>query len=236
MTTSTAIHLSGILAIIGTCLYVIGDVLLLAVHVGPINQTATPLDVSAYPALQRRAESWANLAVLPWWRIVWGGLLGVFAAPLTLAGIWQVYQGLQPAGSWLALPPTLLFVYATVLGPFIHGSFIYLSEKVQLLNTAEENLRPRVAKGLIRLQTILFIGYGVLFACVIVASFWFAVAVAFGQTRFPLWMLVANPLVITLAWLAIKKILPKRIADFTEGAGFNIAYTIFFILTTVILW
>lgn len=231
------VQISGILAIIGATIYAMGDVLLLADKVGPVEPLATrQVDLTSYPPLQRRAHRLTAMARLPRWRLVWGGLLGVFAAPLTLAGIWQLYQGLQPAGLWLALPPILLFAYATVIGPFIHGSFIHLGATVQTLNALQEQERPLLVEELIQQQRILLIAYGVLFVCLILASLWFSAAVGWGQTRFPRWMVAVNPLTITLAWLASKKLLPPRLADYTEGAGFNIAYIIFFGLTTATLW
>ncbi|MCE7981828.1 MAG: hypothetical protein DYG89_11585 [Caldilinea sp. CFX5] len=234
---SNLVQISGILAIIGAAIYAIGDVLLLADKVGPVKSlTGLLVDLTGYPPLQRRAHRLVAMARLPRWRLVWGGLLGVFAAPLTLAGVWQVYQGLQPAGIWWALPPTLLFAYATVIGPFIHGSFIHLGATVQTLNALQEADRPLLVEELIQQQTILLIAYSVLFVCLILASLWFSVAVGWGQTRFPWWMVAVNPLTITLAWLASKKFLPQRLADYTEGAGFNIAYIIFFGLTTAMLW
>lgn len=237
LATSTALHLSGILALIGSALFALGDVLLLAPQVGPVNPVASnELDLSAYPALQRRADRWRVLAGMPWGRLAWGGLVGVFAAPLTLAGIWLVYQGLQPAGPWLAVPPALLFTYATAIGPFIHGSFIYLGATVQTIQALEEPQRAAVIQGLLRQQTLLFIAYGVLFVCVISGSLWFTVAVLSGRTLFPVWMAAFNPLTLTLLWLASKPLLPKRMTAVMEGAGFNIAYLLFFALTTVLLW
>jgi hypothetical protein len=233
----TAVHLCGILAIVGSFLYALGDVLLLAPKVGAVRQAPTlQLDVQAYPELRRRVDLLAGLAALPQWRLEWGGLLGVFAAPLMLAGIWLVYQGLRPARMWLALPPVLLFAYATVIGPFIHGSFIFLGESVQALDAVGTDGRTPLMGILSRLHRVMQIGYGVLFLCVIVASIWFSVAVASGRTLFPLWMAGVNPVLATLAWLVIKRFLPRRVVDYTEGAGFNIAFLIFFGLTTATLW
>lgn len=235
--THSLLHLSGILALIGSALFALGDVLLLAPHVGLVNPVSSnALDLSAYPALQRRADRWRVLAGMPWGRLVWGGLVGVFAAPLTLAGIWQVYQGLQSAGLWLAVPPMLLLTYATAIGPFIHGSFIYLGATVQTIKALEGPQHETLIQVLLRQQAVLLIAYAVLFVCAISGSLWFTVAVLSGRTLFPIWMAAFNPVTLTLLWLASKRILPKRVTDWTEGAGFNMAYLLFFALTTVLLW
>lgn len=233
----TATHLSGIIAILGALMYAIGDVLLLAPKVAPTRDpVVVKVDLKPYPKLQRRAELFSRMAILPWSRLAWGGLLGVFATPLTLAGLWLVYYGLSPAGDWATLPPTLLFAIATAIGPFIHGSFIYLGENVQLLHAVNDDARPLLIDVLMRQQTVMLICYAVLFICGLVASIWFSVAVALGHTRFPVWLAAVNPVSATLAWLVLKRFLPQAVADHTEGAGFNIAYIIFFGLMTVALW
>lgn len=49
-------------------------------------------------------------------------------------------------------------------------------------------------------------------------------------------MVAVNPLTLTIAWLTMKRILPQFIRDWTEGAGFNIAFLAFFACTTCTLW
>lgn len=233
----SAVHLSGIIAILGAGLYALGDVLLLATKVGAVlNAPPATVDLTAYPRLQRRAELISRLGILPWWRVAWGGLLGVFAAPLTLAGVWQVFQGLRPAGLWSALPPALLFVYATVIGPFIHGSFIYLAQNAQTLNAIDNKAHPLLLDVISRQQTVMWIGYSVLFVCNILASIWFSLAVWQGQTGFPVWMAWVNPVTATIVWLTGRRLLPESITRYVEGAGFNIAYLSFYTLTTITLW
>lgn len=45
-----------------------------------------------------------------------------------------------------------------------------------------------------------------------------------------MWMAAVNPMSATLAWLVVKRLFPRAITDYTDGAGFNIAYLVFFIL------
>ncbi len=223
------IQLSGLIAIVGALLYAIGDVLLLAVKI----------NLAEYPKLQPHAKllsGMEKMVVLPSRRLMAGGLLGVFSAPLLLAGYWQVYQGLLPAGMGWALPPLVLFVCAAVVGAFLHGSFIYLGEYVQALNRLEAEDQPVVLEMITRHRTIIVITYGFLFVCIIIASIWYSIAVARGSTLFPQWMAAVNPVTAFLAWAVVKRILPARLRDLTEGAGFNIAFVLFFVLTTWTLW
>lgn len=57
-----------------------------------------------------------------------------------------------------------------------------------------------------------------------------------GQTPFIRWMAPMNPATAMFAWMALKRALPATVREVTEGAGFNIAFGIFFILTTLALW
>ncbi len=224
-----AIQISGLIAILGAVLYAIGDVLLLAVKV----------NLADYPRLQPHAKllsGMEKLAALPTQRLVWGGLLGVFVAPLLLTGYWQMSQGLSPAGAGLALPPVVLFVGATVVGAFVHGSFIYLGEYVQALNRLDEQNQPLLLEMIARHRKIMVITYGFLLSCFLIGSIWYSILVVAGRTYFPQWMAAINPVTAFLAWTVLKRVLPMRVRDFTEGAGFNIAFVIFFIFTTWTLW
>jgi hypothetical protein len=235
--TLQAVHIAGILAIIGVLIYTVGDILLLAANVGPRKPPSeTRVDISIYPGLKRRVKLYQVMAGMPWPRLAWGSLLGVFAAPLTLAGVWQVYQGLSRAGAGVALPPALLLTYAVVVGPFVHGSFFYLGENAQALNAVGVDSRSVLIGVLVRQQKIIAIGYAAILVCNLVGSIWYSALVASGQTHFPAWMAAVNPVTLTLVYFVLRRIVPKRVADAVEGSGFNLAYLAFYVLTTITLW
>ncbi|HCR72431.1 MAG TPA: hypothetical protein DIW23_13365 [Anaerolineae bacterium] len=223
------IQLTGILAIIGAFLYAIGDVLLLA----------SKVNLDEYPKLKPFAKLLSDaekMVLLSPSRMIWGALLGVFATPLVIAGYWQIYQGLGEANAWVVLATISLFGSASIIGAFVHGTFYYMGEYVQALNQVDENSQDVIVKMIERHKKVLIISYASLLLMILVASVLFAVLVASGKTAFASWMMYINPVTLTIAWLLIKKVLPKFILDWTEGAGFNIAYIAFFICTTISLW
>jgi hypothetical protein len=122
------------------------------------------------------------------------------------------------------------------VGAFVHGSFIYLGEYVQALNQVSDESQPVLAGMLGRHRKIMIITYGFLVTCILVASIWFSWVVASGSSLFPRWMAAVNPLTALVAWMLVKRILPRPLVERTEGAGFSIAYLIFFICTTLVLW
>jgi len=224
-----ALHITGILAILGAMIYSIGDVLLLA----------SKVNLDDYPNLirfQKLLSDAEKMVALPPSRMIWGALLGVFSTPLILTGYWQVYQGLSGANEALAITTILLFGSATVIGAFVHGTFYYMGEYVQALNKVDEHSQVIIADMISRHRKVLIITYAPVLIFIIIASILFSFLVVTNETLFPVWMAAVNPVTATIAWLLIKRILPKLITDSLEGAGFNIAYFVFFTCTTLTLW
>jgi hypothetical protein len=223
------LRMTGLLALLGAFLYAVGDVLLLA----------GKASLDHYPRLKPFAKLLSDaekMVVLPPSRMIWGALLGVFATPLVLTGIWQVYQGLNGGNGTLSLITGLLFAAASVIGAFVHGTFYYMGEYIQALNKVEDASQPVIAEMIARHRQVLIISYAPVLILILVASALFSILVASGATAFPVWMAAVNPVTITIAWLVVKRILPQFVRDWTEGAGFNIAYFIFFACTTITLW
>ena len=225
----TPLRITGLLALVGALLYAIGDVLLLA-------SKASLEDHPRLKPFSKLLSDAEKMVVLPPNRMIWGALLGVFATPLVLAGLWQVYQGLNGANQALTLITGLLFAVASVIGAFVHGTFYYMGEYVQALNKVEDGSQLVIADMIARHRKVLIISYAPLLILIIIASFLFSILVASGETAFPVWMAAINPVTMTIAWMVVKRILPQAVRDWTEGAGFNIAYLIFFACTTITLW
>ena len=226
---NVSLPLIGFPAILGAFLYAVGDVLLLA---GKASLDEYP-KLKPYAKLLSGAEKMAALSPR---HMMWGALIGVFSTPLILPGFWQVYQGLGGGDRWMAVATFGLFGTASVIGAFVHGSFYYLGEYIQALNRAEEPSQAIVADMIARHRKVMIATYGPLLFFVVVASVLFSVMVATGSTLFPVWMAAVNPVTMTVAWMLVKRALPRFVRDWTEGAGFNIAYLIFFACTTFTLW
>ncbi len=223
------LRIAGFLAILGAILYAIGDVLLFA----------SKASLDDYPKLKLYAKLLSDaekMVVLSPNRMIWGALLGVFSTPLVLAGFWQIYHGLIGANETLVLVTVLLFGIASVIGAFVHGTFYYMGEYVQALNKVDEPSQVIIADMITRHRKVLIITYSPVLILIIIASILFSVMVGTEATHFPTWMAAVNPVTLTIAWLLLKRILPQFVRDITEGAGFNIAYLVFFICTTVTLW
>ena len=225
----TSLRITGLLALLGAFLYAIGDVLLLA----------SKASLENYPRLKPFAKLLSDaekMAVLPPTRLMWGALLGVIATPLVITGYWQVLQGLNGANESLALTTVILLGIASVIGAFVHGTFYYMGEYVQALNKVEDGSQVVIADMIARHRKMLIITYAPVMILIVIASILFSILVASGKTAFPVWMAGINPVTLTIAWLLIKRVLPQFVRDWTEGAGFNIAFLVFFACTTLVMW
>jgi hypothetical protein len=223
------IQTTGILAIIGSFLYAIGDVLLLA----------SKVNITDYPKLkpfQKLLSDAEKMVVIPSEKMMWGALIGVFSTPLILTGFWQTFQGLTGANETLAIVTFVLFATASIIGTFVHGTFFYMGEYVKALNNVSPDSQQVIAEMIGRHRKVLIITYAPLLILVVIASILFSVMVSMGITHFPTWMVAVNPVTLTIVWMLLKRVLPQFIRDTTEGAGFNIAYFVFFLCTTITLW
>ena len=224
-----AIRVTGLLALLGSSLYAIGDVLLLA----------TKVSLENYPKLKPFAKLLSDaekMVILHPNRLLWGALLGVFSTPLVIAGYWQVHRGLDGANASLAMATVLLLGIASVIGAFVHGTFYYMGEYVQALNKVDVSSQAVIAEMIARHRKVLILTYAPVMISIVIASILFAILVGSGKTAFPIWMAAINPVTLTILWLTLKRILPQFVRDWTEGAGFNIAFLTFFACTTFTLW
>lgn len=226
---TTILRITGLLALFGAFLYAIGDVLLLA----------SKISLDDYPKLKPFAKLLSDaerMVALSPNRMIWGALLGVFATPLVMLGYWQVYQGLGATQDWAVLTTIGLFGIASVIGAFVHGTFYFMGEYVHALNDVAETSQTVITAMIERHKKVLIVSYGPVIIFIIISSILFSLLVGTGKTLFPVWIAAINPVTLTIAWLLLKRLLPQLVRDWTEGAGFNIAYMAFFLFTTITLW
>lgn len=231
------IQLAGIIAAVGALLYAMSDVFLLAYEVGPraAPPPATEADLAPYAQAPFSADDLLNLAALPASRLAWGGLLGVLATPLLMAGLWPMSHALRPAGLSWALAPTLLLAIALILAPFVHGSFIYIEQNARAMTMLSPDGREALGPIFRLQQRIMATTYAILLVAALLASLLFSIVVAFFDTLLPVWMAAVNPVTMVIAFLLLKRLLPRQVTKYVEGAGFNIGFFLFFALLTITL-
>lgn len=223
---------------LGTLLYFIGDVLLLAP--ASFRTRARPEgapDYATLAGLPRRDKLYMTMAVMPYTRLRAGGLLGVFASPLTILAGLVIYLALAPAGPGWALPPALLYLAVVGPGVFVHGSFIVLGDLVHGLDRSDDAARALFIGILARFFRVFVICYAVLLSAAVLAYGMFSVAVALGLTSLPRWLAAVTPVTVTVVYILVARSRwGNAVLRYVEGSGFNVANLVFYGLLTWLLW
>jgi len=196
--------LAGLVAMLGTALGSVGDVLLL--------QT---------PGADYFAGDYLFMGAIAPGRIMAGALLGVLFIPLVLGGLWQMYTLLRPVAPVAAATGFALGVYFCCQGVVVHALFAAVGLAVHDGATEGYRWLPQMLDGLSAITVALHTGLSLLFAAVIWKK----------KTVFPKWVAVLNPLTIYL-FLASALFWWPSVGGYTAPAGFNLSYLIFFGITT----
>ena len=212
--------LFGILAMIGALGIAVGDAFLLG----------NPVSGRTF-----RRQRLDNLLHVSFQRMFIGHTFGILIIPLMGFGIWQIFLGLRPAGLSHALPPTLMMSYSLVVGAAAHGCFAFLGRSMQLqkqhANVSEVDLEGVVTQ----FRRLLFPLFGAFLLTLIVGSIWFGLVVWSGNTLYPRWMALMNPLALFVVFGLIGNWLPAPVGGFVRPATGNIAMFVFFLVSTVVL-
>lgn len=140
----------------------------------------------------------------------WRLWLGILLLPAYAAGYRLTGWGLREAGAWRALPVFPLGLYVAVLAAVLH---VLLGSKA-----AAGTLSPPLLALIVLLLAAL--------------SLSLALAIATGQTRYPPWLALANPFLLTaLCTLPFWKAGPIA----TLPPGFHLAHLLFFLAVTLTL-
>jgi hypothetical protein len=201
--------MSNVLAVIG----ILGSTLLL---IADLALVYTPL-----PAKEFNVFS-ASVGKSPR-RLIWGGLLGVFAIPFVIAGFGCIYVNLQPAGPWLSVPPVILGAFAYVIGAGFHAAIPFFVAAIQANPSPEARTSPPLSTmwPVFRaLQTALFV-------TVAASSVWLLVSVLSGSTLYPRWTAALSPAVTGLFLRVLTRLSPPRVVGVLFPAANNLTMLIF---------
>jgi hypothetical protein len=133
-----------------------------------------------------------TLADIPEWRLRLGSY-GAFVIIVFVVGIWQLYEGIKPAGAWWSIPPFLLLSYFFISGAIFHFlvPFIGAALKTQLHIQGEgsESIKMLVQT----MRSYWLVPYYTALVSLAIGTLWFAAAVLFRPTYFPRWMAALSP-------------------------------------------
>jgi hypothetical protein len=210
-----------------------GFIGILGALLGGIGECALHYSASGYAD----AATYRFFVEIAPWRLSLGHFLSIFAIPLYFSGYWHLYERLKPAPQWARLTILLLGLYAFTLGDAWLGSRVYLAQLAQARAVAESAGDAATSK---LLSTLLaqasFYNENILIgvrAGVLVISILYVVFVLRGQTSYPRWMAVLNPILLVIAAFILYVALPP-IGGVFMPVAMNFAHVIFFAASTAL--
>ena len=180
-------------------------------------------------------NTYANLADFPFDLVFDGSLIGNAAIPLWLLGFWPVYVALRPAGRAWALPPVLILAYAFSLFPGYHGAYALYASAFQAQAAAPEPVAEVVATMAAQHHAYHDALLDVIGATAPLGFLWLVALILSGRTVYPRWMVLISPVVAPLTQPLIE-MLPAPIGGFIRPAWGTTLYTVFFLVTTILVW
>jgi hypothetical protein len=207
-------RLLGLIGLVGSALLLAADVVLVY---SPIP--AARFDVFAAAVGKSQA------------RLVYGSLLGVFAIPLVLASFGHIFLALRPGGTWLAIPPVILGIFAYVIGAAFHAAIPFYMAAIQQVKASDASASPllvAMARVFVPLQKALAF-------FVVSSSVWLLVALLSGKTLYPKWIAALSPAVLVILFRVVMRISSPAVVGILFPAGNNLALFIFVSCSLVVL-
>lgn len=142
------------------------------------------------PVSGEEISDYHMLASLPEWRLRTGGY-GAFIIFGFLVGVWQLYEGIKPAGTWWSTPPFLLLSCFFLSGALFHFTVPLIGAAVKAQATVQG---PEFKIMVETMKNYWLAPYITGVVSLVVGSLWFGAAILFRQTYFRKWMVALSPL------------------------------------------
>jgi hypothetical protein len=219
MISQALLRTAGCLAVAGGAANVVADYLLRG---GPAPVAASEITL-------------ATLGQVPFESVFAGSVLGAAVIPLWMLGLWPVYEGLRPAGPWLARITVLFMAYGIAIAAGFHGAFAFYAAGYHALGAAPAGAQPLLVELTERFRSYHDTLFVLLAVTWTIGSVGFIVAVAFFRTHYARWMAAASPLLVPLT-MPLVAALPAPVGGYVRPIHGTAIWTLFFLLATVVSW
>lgn len=210
----------GLIGITGVLLTIISDFILIG----------RPSSSNAFFKLG--TESMAHLSQ---WRITVGAFLGIIVIPIQIVGLTTIYYGLKSAGRIKAIIIVVTTAHTLMMAVAFHTSYAFIASGWNLYY--ELGARDLIAEKMISRFGLYWMIIIIIMAVeLILSSAYFVFLILKGNTLYPKWMALFNPLCVLLYMYPVVLIAPKPIGGFIAPAFLNLATLVFFILSTITVY
>ena len=211
--TTLALRLFGLSGIIGSILFIVGD--LLINHIPDSND-------SNELRLSKISES----------RLLNGGTLGLIGCWFYTLAAFHLYIAFRPAGDAFAFMLSLAFGATMICYGIAHAAYIAIPAGAQV--AAKLGSDPESGG---RLGWIFFLRLvNITYIPVAIFSLMMLYGIATGHSMYPRWMVVFLPIILYLLRAPVMRIFKGQLKEVIGHAYDNIILFVFFVLSTVILW
>lgn len=211
--TTSALQMFGVCGVLGSILFIIGD--LLYNHI-PGSSGSNTLRLS------KISES----------RLLNGGILGLIGCWFyTLASL-HLYIAFRPSGDIFAFILAIAFGSTMIGYGIIHAAYFAIAAGSQVAANlgADTELGGRLGWVFVgRLVNITYIP-------VAIFSLMMLYGIATGQSLYPRWMVVFLPIILYLLKTPVLRVLKGQPKEIIGHAYDNLILFVFFILSTLVLW
>jgi len=187
------------------------------------------------PVSGSEVAGYRSLAAVPEWRLRLGGY-GAFIIIGFVIGVWQLYEGIKPAGAWWSVPPFLLISTFFISGAIFHYLVPFMGAAVKAQSQMRGADYEAMESVLQTLRSYWTVPYYTAAASLAIGTAWFAAAILFRTTYFPRWMAVLSPGIPIGAAFLLTRWLPAPVGGYLYPPFVHFATPLIFGASTALLW
>ena len=187
------------------------------------------------PVSGAEVSDYHSLALMPEWRLRVGSY-GAFVIVVFVIGVWQLYEGIKPAGAWWSIPPFLLLSYFFVSGAIFHFLVAFIGAAVKAQSQTHGAANETMESLVQTMRSYWMAPYYVGAVSLATGTVWFAAAILFRPTYFPRWMAALSPGIPIGAAFLITRWLPAPLGGYLLPPFVHFATPLIFGASTALLW
>jgi hypothetical protein len=208
-----ALRLFGISGILGSMLFIAGDLLY---HHIPGSRNSPSVKMSML------AES----------RLLNAGTLGLIGCWFYTLASMHIYFAFQPAGEIFALVVLVVFAAIMVCYGITHTAYFSIAAGAKVAARSGSDVESGGRLGTIFYQRLVYITY----LPVALASLMMIYGIAAGRSLYPMWMVLFLPIITYLLKTPVTRVLKGRLQEIIKDSYDNFVLFVFFSLSTIVLW
>ena len=211
--TTWALRLFGLSGILGSLLFVCGD--LLYNHIP--GSTGSPA---------------VKMSTLPAARLLNAGTLGLLGCWFYVLACLHLYLAFRPLGDGFAFIFLLAFAATSICYGVAHTAYFAIAAGAQAATRLGSDAESGGSLGTTFFQRLTNLTY----LPVAFSSLMMAYAIGSGRSLYPRWMLVFMPVILYLLKTPVTRLLKGRLRELVSDSYDNFILLVFYLLSTLVLW